>query len=384
LFAFEEEEDGGPRRPQRSVTEWSPDGRHLFITTSERDRWERGLLRLEVETQQIDTLVVGSDLYSGWRLLGEEGDRLLYQWSDGDLPNEWYVADAELKEARPLTQMNPWIAERTLTRSELVRYRDVDGNELYGILYYPVNYEEGKRYPLVAELYETFFNNGFNANMNMFTNAGWFGFRPSVTLEQGYPGEGWVKGVTTALNDLIERGLVDPERIGVQGGSYGGYATALLITQTNRFAAAINISGKVNMVSFYGDSPRLGVRNITAPERGQDRIGCSLWDCPQRYLAHSAIMHADRIETPLMLITGELDHNVPARQSMEMFYAMRRLEKDVVWVNYANGGHSPANTLDETHDYWERILGWYRKHFGEEEGAGGVAASTDEDGGGGG
>ena len=143
---------------------------------------------------------------------------------------------------------------------------------------------------------------------------------------------------------MIDLGIADPERLGVHGTSYGGYATALLITQTDRFKAAINVSGKVDMVSFYTDSPRLGVRNTHAPEKSQDRIGGTLWEFPERYLEHSAILRADRIKTPLLNITGDQDPNVPASQSREMYYAMRRLGKDVEWVRYVNGGHRPPNT----------------------------------------
>ena len=106
-------------------------------------------------------------------------------------------------------------------------------------------------------------------------------------------------------------GVADPDRLGVHGTSYGGYATVLLITQTDRFKAAINISGKVDMISFYTDSPRLGVRNTHAPEKSQDRIGGTLWEYPERYLEHSAILRADRIKTPLLTITGDQDPNVP-------------------------------------------------------------------------
>ncbi len=359
VFTFEEDEK---TRPRRSVVAWSPDGRSLLASWSATDRWERGLVRIDLENGQETVLVRDAGLYRNWRL-SEDGATLYYFSSDGDHPEELWRADAELRSRTRLTDTNPWLAQRKLTHSELVEYLDTDGEKLYGILYYPVDYEAGKCYPLVCEIYETFFDNGFNANMNLLANAGWFGFRPSVNLEVGYPGEAWVKGVTAGINKLIERGLVDPDRLGVHGTSYGGYATALLVTQTDRFAAAINISGKVDMVSFYGDSPRLGVRNITAPENGQDRIGGSLWEYPERYLAHSAILFADRITTPLMLITGDLDPNVPARQSMEMYYAMRRLDKEVVWVRYAHGGHSPPNSVAETRDFWERILGWYRDHF---------------------
>src|SRR6185437_40282 len=114
--------------------------------------------------------------------------------------------------------------------------------------------------------------------------------------------------------------IADSTKLGVQGTSYGGYAVNLLVTQTHRFAAAINISGKVDLISFYTDSPRLGVRNITAAERQQDRIGATLWAQPQKYVQHSAIMFADRITTPLMLITGAQDSNVPADNTREMYY----------------------------------------------------------------
>ena len=223
-------------------------------------------------------------------------------------------------------------------------YRDVDGKELYGVLRYPIGYVKGQKYPTVFEIYETFFDNGFNARAAFLANHGYAVFHPSVNLVVGRPGEAWVKGVTSAANKLIDMGIADPDRLGVHGTSYGGYATCLLITQTDRFKAAINISGKVDMVSFYTDSPRLGVRNTHAPEKSQDRIGGTLWEYPERYLEHSAMLHADRIKTPLLNITGDQDPNVPASQSREMYYALRRLGKEVEWVRYINGGHRPPNS----------------------------------------
>jgi dipeptidyl aminopeptidase/acylaminoacyl peptidase len=255
--------------------------------------------------------------------------------------------------------------ERSLTRSELIKYLDVDGNELYGILYYPVDYEPGKKYPLVCEIYERFFDNGFHTNMNIITNQGWFGLRPSVNLDIGYPGESWVKGVTSVINKLIEKGMVDPKKLGVHGTSYGGYAASLLITQTDRFAAAINIAGKVNIISFLGDSPRIGTRNYNAAETGQDRIGSTLWEQPFKYINHSAVMFADRVKTPHLMITGEGDWNVPAGNTREMYYALRRLGKECVWVNYYNDGHGVGAAQDEAiyKDKWTRIIDWYKTNF---------------------
>lgn len=358
----EEEQRGGPQRP--SVVEWSPDGRYLYMTYSAKDKWERGFTRYDLESRQMEDLVKDKNLYRGLRM-SKDGNIFFYSFSTGDLPDEYCKTDKAFASRTPLTDLNPWIEERKLTRSELIKYRDVDGKELFGILYYPVDYQPGKKYPLVCEIYERFFDNGFNTNMNIIANQGWFGLRPSVDLVIGYPGEAWVKGVTTAVNHLIDRGLVDPDKVGVHGTSYGGYATSLLITQTDRFAAAVNISGKVNIISFLGDSPRIGHRNYGAAEAGQDRLGQTLWEAPFKYINHSAVMFADRIKTPHLLITGEGDWNVPAGNTREMYYALRRLGKECVWVNYYNDGHGLGSAADEATytDKWNRIIDWYKTHF---------------------
>ncbi len=353
-------------RPRIEPVAWSQDGNTLFLTTSARDRWERGLLRRDLSTGTTESLVADEAVYADWHV-SEDGGRIVYRMSDGDRPDELYAADLSFRDVRRLTDLNPQLGEVALARTELVDYLDVDGNRLYGILYYPRGWEPGRPYPLVAEIYETFFDNGYNENMNLVTAQGWFGFRPSVHLEVGYPGEAWLKGVTAGINALIERGLVDEKRVGVYGQSYGGYAVNLLITQTDRFAAAVNVSGKVNIVSFLGDSPRIATRNYNAAEEGQDRIGATLWEQPQKYIAHSAVMFADRIETPLLLLSGEQDWNVPATNQREMYYALRRLGKEVVWVNYMKGGHGAgrASSPEDFTDHWSRMFVWFSEHFDE-------------------
>lgn len=352
------------KAPQLSIAAWSPDSKYWFMTYSAKDKWERGMVKYDIQNKKMETLIKDSNLYSRWRMV-KDGSKFFYNFSDGNLPNELFVLTKNFDNAKALTDLNPWIKNKKLTKSELIKYRDSDGNELNGVLYYPVDYEKGKKYPLVCEIYETFFNNGYSYSMNMVANAGFFGFKPSVKLEKGYPGEAWIKGITSGINKLIDQGLVDEDKLGVHGTSYGGYAASLLISQTDRFAAAINISGKVNIISFLGDSPRIGTRNYAAAEVGQDRIGQSLWDAPLKYLATSAVMYADRIKTPHLLLTGEGDWNVPAVNSRELYYALRRLGKEVMWVNYYNGGHGAGAASDEAdfYDHWSRIIEWYNTHF---------------------
>jgi dipeptidyl aminopeptidase/acylaminoacyl peptidase len=351
-----EKEDSNPRV---EPLEWSPDGESIYATWSARDKWERGLVRINAADGRLTPLVRDARLFGGVRL-SRDGRTFVFTMSDGDQPAELYAADSEFANIRRLTDVNQWVsATRALPTSELISYRDSDGKLLYGVLRYPIGYVKGQKYPTVFEIYETFFDNGFNGRAAFLANHGYAVFHPSVNLIQTRPGEAWIKGVTSAANRLIEMGVADADRLGVHGTSYGGYATCLLITQTDRFKAAVNISGKVDMISFYTDSPRLGVRNTHAPEKSQDRLGSTLWEHPDRYLEHSAILHADRVKTPLLCITGDLDPNVPSSQSREMYYALRRLGKEVEWARYANGAHRPPNSVTESIDFEQRILAWY-------------------------
>jgi dipeptidyl aminopeptidase/acylaminoacyl peptidase len=360
-YAFESDT---ATRPTRTFESWSHDGRYLFVTTSAKDHWARGIERYDLDTKQATALVSDANAYASWHV-SDDGTRFVFERSDGDRPNEVYAAGRDFTDAHALTDLNPQLAGVALTHSELVSYLDVDGKTLHGVLYYPYGYQPGKKYPLVAEIYETFFDNGYNENMNLLAAQSWFVFHPSVDLQIGYPGEAWVKGVTDGINSLEQKGLVDGTKLGVEGQSYGGYATNLLITQTNRFKAAVNISGKVDIISFLGDSPRIGTRNYSAAENGQDRIGQTLWQAPMKYIQHSAIFYADRITTPLLMLTGKDDWNVPDTNEREMYYALRRLGKEAVWVQYAHAGHGAgrAGTPDEFQDHWTRMFDWFRTHF---------------------
>ena len=359
--------DSSATGPRMQAVAWSPDARYVYLTSAARTEWQRGIARFDRQTKQLQDLVKDNRLYSNFRL-SRNGAVAVLSASDGNRPADIYVGDASLGSLRRVTDANPWIRERQIGKTELLTYLDADGHKKYGVVYYPAGYTQGQRYPTVFNVYEEFFDDTFDATANVLTASGYVVVKPSVDFDIGYPGEAWVKGVTSAANKLIEMGVADSAKLGVHGTSYGGYATNLLITQTNRFKAAINISGKVDIISFYTDSPRLGVRNVHAAEKSQDRLGATLWQQPQKYVAHSAIMFADRITTPLLLMTGEQDSNVPAGNTREMYYALRRLGKTVEWVNYMNSGHgTPGTNVDDFTDFHRRMLGWYDKYLKGEQ-----------------
>ena len=351
--------DSDEALPRVSAQAWSRDGQHIYFITASRQKWERGILRYDRPTKQVKELIKDGRSYSGLRL-SKDGTTIVVNIASGNRPADVYAANTDLSDLHRLVESNPQLALKAIGPTDLVSYLDADGHVKKAVVYYPADYEKGKAYPTVFEVYEDFFDDTFDVRANVLTGHGYVVVHPSVDFDIGYPGEAWLKGVGAAANKLIEMGVADSARLGLQGQSYGGYATNLLITQTTRFKAAVNISGKVDMISFYTDSPRLGVRNVNAAEKTQDRLGATLWAQPQKYVAHSAIMFADRITTPLLLVTGALDSNVPADNTREMYYALRRLGKEVTWVNYTSGGHGGGTaTVADFLDMHRRVLEFY-------------------------
>jgi dipeptidyl aminopeptidase/acylaminoacyl peptidase len=351
--------DSNPATPRVTFAAWSDDGSKLYFNSASRTKWERGIVRYDRASKKTDQLVKDGRTYSGLRL-SKDGNTAFLTVTEGNRPGDVFTADGSLSNLRRFNESNPQLGAKKFGPTELISYLDADGHSKNAVVHYPSDYQKGKAYPTVFIIYEDFFDDTWDVAANVLAGQGYVVVKPSVDFETGYPGEAWLKGVTGAANKLIELGIADSARLGVHGTSYGGYATNLLVTQTNRFKAAINISGKVDLISFYTDSPRLGVRNITAAERQQDRIGATLWQQPQKYVAHSAIMFADRITTPLMLITGQQDSNVPSDNTREMYYALRRLGKDVVWVDYMNGGHGGGTaTADDFLDMYRRMVEFY-------------------------
>jgi len=351
--------DSNSTTPRATIAAWSEDGSKLYFTVSSRTKWERAIVAYDRTSKQTRELVKDGRSYSALRL-SKDGNTSFLTVAEGNRPADVYVGGADLSKLHRFVESNPQLATKHIGPTELLPYLDADGHPKYAVVHYPADYQKGKTYPTVFIIYEDFFDDSWDVAANILSANGYLVVKPSVDFETGFPGEAWLKGVTAAANKLIELGVADSARLGVQGTSYGGYATNLLITQTNRFKAAINISGKVDIISFYTDSPRLGVRNITAAERQQDRLGATLWQQPQKYVQHSAIMFADRIQTPLMLITGAQDSNVPADNTREMYYGLRRLGKEVVWVNYLNGGHGGGvQSTDDFLDMYRRMVEWY-------------------------
>ena len=167
-----------------------------------------------------------------------------------------------------------------------------------------------------------------------------------------------MNAVIPGITHLVERGITDPDRIGVQGHSWGGYQIAYMVTRTNIFRAAAGGAPVSNMTSAYGGIRwGSGMSRMFQYERTQSRIGGTLWNATLRYIENSPVFWADKIETPLLMLHNDHDTAVPWYQGIEMFVAMRRLGKPAWMINYNGEPHWPVKYQNRVD--WQTRLGQF-------------------------
>ncbi|KQC02046.1 S9 family peptidase [Pedobacter sp. Hv1] len=264
------------------------------------------------------------------------------------------------------------------SKSELIEYNNSQGQKLKGVLIYPANYDPLKKYPMIVNIYEiqsnelhiyvkpTYRNEG-GFNSNIFTSQGYFVFLPDISLEKGSPGLSAADCVISATKKIIEKGLVNPIKIGLIGHSFGGYETAFIITQTQLFATAIASGAITDLNSFYHTlGQRSGRPDMWRFEGEQWNMGGTPYEIPLAYQANSPIAHVQNIRTPVLLWSGQNDLQVDPHQSMEYYLALRRLGKKSTMLLYPNEGHVISNPITQQ-DITSRIEQWFDYYLKDEK-----------------
>ena len=248
------------------------------------------------------------------------------------------------------------------------RFRSNDKKEkLQASLYLPANYEKGKQYPMIVYIYERLTQghnqygrptaNGFSRQA--YTSNGYAVLQPDIKYYVNDPGMSAVWALVPAVQAAIKTGVVDPKRVGLHGHSWGGYQTAITITQTDIFAAAIAGAPLTNMISMYSIIYKnTGGTNGAIFESSQGRFTGGPWEQWQAYTRNSPVAHAKNVKTPLIILHNDLDGAVDFTQGIEYYNTLRRLQKPVILLEYPGENHGlarPANQQDYT-DPHEGVL----------------------------
>ena len=285
--------------------------------------------------------------------LTKAADADVYLWQQGNfevMPNIYTSNSTDFAKAVRLTDANPQMADISWGTAQLVEWYAYDGKKSQGVLYLPEGFDASAKdaYPMLTVFYETGSEMLYWPyrmepswswiNYPFYVSRGYAVFVPDIHYTGGVPGECAYNYVCSGVEEICRRyPAIDSKRVGIDGQSWGGYQTAFLVTRTDMFACAGSGAPVANMTSAYGGI-RWGAGDSRQGqyEMGQSRIGRNLWDAREFYIANSPVFHADRVETPLLIMHNDADEAVPWYQGIEMFMALRRLEKPV-WMLQYNG-----------------------------------------------
>lgn len=298
------------------------------------------------------------------------GNLITYRKERADTPPELYLFDLKTNTETLLYKSNKWDVAAGSSTTEYVKWRDRNGKVVGAVVRLPAGYDSTKSYPTIFSIYEDkseaqhYYNSPFENDVSGFnyrhyTAKGYIVVEPDIYYEYGSPGSSATNGVLGALNKVSDLYSVDVANVGLIGHSFGGYETNFIVSQTNRFKAAVSGAGIADIVSWY-----LSVNPTThRPEfwrypAQSFRMKLGLFDIKDRYLENSPILQSDKVETPLLLWSGKEDYHVNWNQSVEMFLALKKQRKDVNLLLYHGEQHTLYGEKSKK-DLKEKVMSWF-------------------------
>ncbi|MBA2461531.1 MAG: S9 family peptidase [Actinobacteria bacterium] len=384
-----------PRHTQVAVVD-AATGQNRRLLTESLDRtcdpypelrdpiWENGRVIFAIEDRgSVHLYAVSPDGGEPELLLGEEqslsgfdaaGGRLAYAASKAPVLPELYV------DGKKLTDLGSGFASgRELVAPEPFTAVSSDGTEVDAWIVRPAGFEEGTRYPLLLNIHGgpfTQYSVGFFDEFQVYAGGGYAVVYSNPRGSSGYseewgrairgPGEGLGPGwgtvdyedVMAVTDEALRRfDFIDPDRVGVMGGSYGGYMTSWIVSHTNRFQAACSERAVNNMVSMYGSSDVGWVFKAYHGEFVHDAV--------DTYLQMSPWTYAKQIETPLLILHSENDLRCNIEQAEQLFTTLRLLKRDVELVRFPGESHELTRSGNPAHrvQRFELLLEWFDRHL---------------------
>ena len=347
---------------------WSADGKSLYFTAG--DHVYSSVFRFDVASGKYDRLTQ-REIVRGVSF-DKNGARAAFVMDSPMSPGNVYSSDATFASPRKLTDANPQLASMALGESEVVTWKSADGQVVEGVLLKPVGYRAGQRYPLLVDIHggpTGAHNIAFKANWGSpgqyWAGQGWAVLYPNPRGSTGY-GEKFMRGnvpdwgggdyrdIMSGVDAMIARGVADADKLAVSGWSSGGYMTSWVVTQTNRFKAAMEGAGLTDLVSMYGTTDIPGY--IASFFNGVPNKQTT-----EFYRQRSAITFVDNVTTPLLILHGGNDQRVPIGQPMEYFRQLKDRGKTVELVFYPREGHGFSEYYHQM-DKVRREFDWINRY----------------------
>ncbi len=348
---------------------WTGDSRNVLV--AEIFGTTTGLQSLPVDGGSRSVVLEGDGVARSVSLSGD-ASMMAFTWQNTDTPADVYVSPVDHSGKRKLTDVHAHVPRPTMGRTELLSWRSQDGEyTIEGLLTYPVDYEPGRRYPLVlnvhggpAGAFTQSFTGGPSIYMiQQFAQEGVAILRPNPRGSTGYGkefryanfrdwGYGDMDDLMAGVDHVIDMGVGHPDSLLLMGWSYGGYMTSWIVSQTDRFQAASMGAGLSNLVSMYGTTD--------IPEFMASHFGGRPWEDMREYLRHSAMNFVGNAKTPTLIQHGGEDRRVPLSQGKEFYRALKKVGVPVEMVVYPRQPHG-IREPKLLRDAMERNLNWFNK-----------------------
>ncbi len=324
----------------------------------------------------MPTRLVWRDKNVGRLVKATDADAFGYVVQDFDESPNYFAGDADLESARQVTHTNPFQDDFAWGHSELLDYSCEFGPRMQAALKYPANYEAGQTYPMITYVYElrsqTLHSYSVPTerspyNAAVWTSLGYFVLAPDLTYRGRRPGTSAVECVRPAVQAAVDTGMVDANRVGLVGHSWGGYEAAFIPTKTDIFAASVSGAALTNFFSMFGAIHwNQGLPEAEHFETGQARMDVPYWDDMEAYVRESPVIGIPDLETPMLMAFGDSNGTVDWHQGIEMYNYARRAGKQFVMLVHADENHSNRQKKNQV-DYHYRVLEWFGHYLKGEE-----------------
>ncbi|MDE5413760.1 S9 family peptidase [Alkalihalobacterium chitinilyticum] len=323
---------------------WSNDGKTLYFTGSENGN--TSLYAID-ENHEITPIFAEEGHVYGYTF-DEDRKFAIIGLSDASNPGDLYKIVLGEKKKTRLTYINEaFLSEVHLSIPEPITAKASDGWEVHGWVMKPHGFEEGKKYPMILEIHggpHAMYANSFFHELQLLAAQGYVVLYTNPRGSHGY-GQKFVNAcrgdyggkdyedLMAAVDFVLENfDYIDQDRLGVTGGSYGGFMTNWIVGHTNRFKAAVTQRSISNWTSFYGVSD-IGYF-FTKWE-----IGACFQEDPEKLWYHSPLRYVKNIETPLLILHGENDYRCPIEQAEQLYIALKHQKKDTMFVRFPESNH---------------------------------------------
>ncbi len=358
----------GPNLGGPNLLGWTSEGKQVVFYEPKRTGFHLCFLPL---TGESATELNPFSNYFNAPCLSPDGTTFAAAVQSSCLPPEVYITRLDSLEPKQLSRTNESFLSLPIPETKIIKWSSTDGMEIEGLLTYPIAYDSKKTYPLLLVIHggpmsfseDTFIGSAYPYPLACFAEAGFMILKPNPRGSTGYGksfrsanAQDWggmdFYDLMTGVNSLIAKGLVDSNKTGVMGWSYGGFMTAWIVTQTNAFKAASIGAAPIHWMSMSGTTD---LHRIVS-----DYLGSSKQKA--LYEERSPLYFVDKVNTPCLIQHGIDDLRVPLSQAYELYHALDRAGKKPVLMLYSDTTHYFEKPKQELRAM-EKNLEWFKKHL---------------------